>query len=240
MSPKQHYDEHLSSFYSWMMGDFDTKSVAFQDFLKEQNIHSEKRGLAVDLGAGHGIQSIALNVLGFEVLAIDFSRHLLEELRQRNPSNSIKTIEGDIRKVSSFLQDEAELIVCCGDTLTHLDNKEEIESLIRDCSTSLMDNGKLILSFRDYSTPLADEQRFIPVRSDSNRIHTCFLEYEDERVRVSDLLHEKNDGLWVQKVSAYYKVRISTADIVQMIERAGLKIMFNQDVDRMQTIIAMK
>jgi 2-polyprenyl-3-methyl-5-hydroxy-6-metoxy-1,4-benzoquinol methylase len=35
---------------------------------------------AIDLGAGYGIQSIALANLGFRVRAVDFNRQLLEEL----------------------------------------------------------------------------------------------------------------------------------------------------------------
>lgn len=48
-----------------------------------------------------------------------------------------------------------------------------------------------LLSFRDYSVPLQDEKRFIPVRSDEGRILTCFLEYSEDSVLVHDILHER-------------------------------------------------
>jgi hypothetical protein len=54
--------------------------------------------------------------------------------------------------------------------------------------------------FRDYAKPLQGDVRFIHVKSDEERILTCVLEYEESFVRVTDLLYEKTDGTWTQKV----------------------------------------
>ena len=54
---KAHYDNHLAKFYRWMSGDFDEKSRAFQDFLMVHHVYPNNTGIAVDLGAGHSIQS---------------------------------------------------------------------------------------------------------------------------------------------------------------------------------------
>ncbi len=60
--------------------------------------------------------------------------------------------------------------MCCGDTISHLESKAEIQKLIVDSYNILQSKGKIILSFRDYSFELEDENRFIPVKSDSQRI----------------------------------------------------------------------
>ena len=133
-----------------------------------------------------------------------------------------------------------ELIVCCGDTITHLENKADIEKLIEDCANILSEHGKLILSYRDYSTELNDQQRFIPVKSDQDRILTCILNYEPEKVKVTDLLYEKTENGWNQQVSSYRKVRITPKEIAEMIENNGMKITFNESINRMQTTIAEK
>lgn len=72
------------------------------------------------------------------------------------------------------------------------------------------ENALVIISFRDLTKELTGEHRFIPVKSDENRIHTCFLEYFPEWVRVTDLLHERIGGSWTQKISSYQKLRLNT------------------------------
>ena len=240
MTVKEHYDKHLANFYSWMVGDFDQKRADFQDFLENNRVYPSETNVAIDLGAGHGIQSIALKKIGFDVTAIDFNDQLLDELKSNPDGVSIKTVNTDIRNIKEYSGLKPELIVCCGDTITHLENKADIEKLIEDCANILSEHGKLILSYRNYSTELNDQQRFIPVKSDQDRILTCILNYEPEKVKVTDLLYEKTENGWIQKVSSYRKVRITPKEIAEMLENNGMKITFNESNNRMQTIIAEK
>lgn len=96
------------------------------------------------------------------------------------------------------------------------------------------------MTFRDYSTELEDTNRFIPVKSDSERILTCILEYYPDRIRVNDLLYEFENGQWVQKVSSYYKTRISQELVVSYLKRTGFGILMNKKDNRMITIIGQK
>lgn len=240
MTTKEHYDNHLGDFYSWMMGDFETKQKEHQQFLEQNKIAPNSTKIAIDLGAGNGIQSVSLAKLGFSVKAVDFNKQLLAELAINRQNLPIEIIEDDIRSVKKFADENPELIICWGDTLTHLESPAEIEKLIADCAEILADGGKLILSFRDYSTPLVGDARFIPVKTDETRILTCCLDYETEKVRVTDLLHYKTESGWAQKVSSYYKIRVSPKEIEAMILENGLKITFNGMVSRMFTIIAEK
>lgn len=239
MTVKEHYDNHLGHFYSWMTGNFQTKCSDFKNFLVENSVKPTSNKIALDLGAGHGLQSVPLAEIGFKVLAIDFNQNLLDELKANARDLNITTINEDIKKVEIFAN-KPELIVCCGDTLSHLNNNSEIKTFIADIAKALSNKGKLILSFRDYSTKLTGTDRFIPVKSDDTKILTCILDYEDEFVNVTDLLHERTDDVWKQKVSTYKKVRLFTNEIVGYIEANGLTIKFNQIVNRLTTIIASK
>ena len=240
MTVKEHYDTHLADFYSWMVGDFETKQNEFRNFLKDNAIIPSSTKKAIDLGAGHGLQSVPLAKLGFNVTAVDFNKQLLAELKINARGLNIEILNDDIKKIKQFADKEVELIICCGDTLSHLGNKGEVENLIADISTTLKTGGKALLSFRDYSTELTGDNRFIPVKSDDTRILTCVLDYENEVVRVTDLLNEKTETGWRQKVSSYNKVRISTSEIVKILEANGMKIQLNQVMNRMSTVIAVK
>ena len=240
MRVKEHYEKHLADFYSWMIGELEPKSTEFQNLLTSNGIEPKNTKTAIDLGAGNGIQSIALKELGFEVIAVDFNEQLLNELKTNPSAVGIKTKLTDITNVMEFESLKPELIVCCGDTITHLNDKIEIDKLISDASKILENNGHLILTFRNYTNELNDQQRFIPVKSAEDRILTCVLEYEAEKVKVTDLLHEKTNGEWIQKTSTYEKFRIDPKEVVRILEKNGMSIQLNESINRMETIIATK
>lgn len=237
---KEHYDKHLGNFYTWMSGDFHTNQEEFLHHLRELLLFPQGNGAALDLGAGHGIQAVALARSGYTVKAVDFNLQLLSELRQHAQGLPVEAIEGDILEVKSYVSPPPELVICWGDTLTHLPSRQEVVRFLQDICEVLAAPGRLLLSFRDYSQPLEGDSRFIPVKSDNQRILTCFLEYEPEFVRVTDLLHEKAEEGWMQKVSSYTKVRITPAEVVSVIESMGLKVAHQDLLRGLVRIVAQK
>ncbi len=240
MKTKEHYDNHLADFYSWMIGDFEIKKDEFKNFCVEHNILPKSNKIAVDLGAGNGLQTIVLAELGFTVMAIDFNDQLLSELNSKIGNYPIKIVADDIRSISKLTDDEFELVVCCGDTLTHLDSLDEIEKLIQNSYQKLIIGGKIILSFRDYGQQLNDTNRFIHVKGDDSRILTCFLEYLPDKVRVTDLLHHKIDNNWTQKVSSYYKTRLTKDIVLNFMTKANFVVTTDKTINRLVTIIGEK
>lgn len=240
MTVKEHYDNHLADFYSWMIGDFEKAKDSFKDFCIKNEIKQIENGNAIDLGAGNGIQSIALGEIGFKVKAVDFNEKLLSELKLKIGGLLIELIKDDIRNVKTFTDSSVDLIICCGDTVSHLDTFEQLDNLIEDCYDLLNTEGKLILSFRDYSIALSDTQRFIPVKSDDKRIHTCIIDYSDDKVTVTDLLHEKNNETWTQKISSYDKLRVRTDYVINKAETVGFSISENENINRMIHLILKK
>lgn len=141
------------------------------------------QGLAIDLGAGSGFQSIPLAELGFSVVAVDFCEALLSELRDRAGNLPIRTIHDNILNFSKYVEEQAQVVVCMGDTLTHLESLDSVQSLLLSVEAVLAIDGKFILTFRDYvSVEPQGAQRFIPVQSDESTILTCFLEYREDVV----------------------------------------------------------
>ncbi|MEL6254116.1 MAG: class I SAM-dependent methyltransferase [Bacteroidota bacterium] len=238
MSVKEHYDSHLGNFYEWMAGDFDSGRDSQEQYFRAKGIKTEN-GIAIDLGSGHGFQSIALANLGYSVKAVDFNQQLLDSLGERKANLPIELFQSDIL---SYLKDapSADLIVCMGDTLAHLLSFEELEQLFRILYQKLVYGGQFICSFRDYQFELKEEQRFIPVRADENRIHTCFLEYQEDKVIVSDLLHEKEGGIWKQKVSSYPKLRLSKEGVIDLLNSCGFQVLDTDEIRRMHYVRSAK
>jgi SAM-dependent methyltransferase len=191
MQTKKHYDQHLSGFYSSMFGDYDAYVDVQLQFLTRLNLNQpQSNSAALDLGCGSGFQSIALEKLGYHVYAVDFSAPLIDELKRK--SQTVVTHVGDLTDLSFCGSVEPELIVCMGDTLTHLSSKEDVTALLLNVFRKLTQHGTVVLTYRDLSKARSPEDRFIPVKSDESRILTCFLEdISEEKVRVFDLLYER-------------------------------------------------
>jgi SAM-dependent methyltransferase len=241
MTVKQHYENLLGNLYSWMTGDFSSKQLEHQHIFVNLGIEKPRStARAIDLGSGHGIQSVALAHLGFNVFALDFNRHLLDELTVNARGLKIETAYGDLFDFPHHIKENPELIVCMGDTLTHLDSPATIKKLFKLIYNSLTDGGRIALSFRDLTRELKAGQRFIPVKSDDTRILTCFLEYFPEYVMVHDIVNEKIEGEWRQKTSAYPKLRISADTVGKLLSDEGFTITHRSEINRMQFLVGEK
>jgi 2-polyprenyl-3-methyl-5-hydroxy-6-metoxy-1,4-benzoquinol methylase len=235
-----HYKTLLGPVYSWMLGDLDA-AFARSDAEVEDLHLPIARGVAVDLGAGLGLHAGALAKRGFDVVAIDSCQALLDELQSRLGSASIECHQGDLREFRRFVSGQAQVIVCMGDTLTHLPALSTVESLLAEVAASLAPGGVFAATFRDYATyALEGERRFILVRADADRIMTCFLEYEEHHVTVHDLLHEKEGGGWRQSISSYPKLRLEPGWVMSTLSGLGFSVKRDTTPNGMVRLIATK
>ena len=222
-SVQEHYDDHLGPVYGWMIGDFDVAKEAARTELRAAGISAGAGRLAVDLGAGPGAHAIALAEAGYSVTAIDTCGALLDELQTHAGDLAITSVNDDVLHLRRHCEGAQDVIVCMGDTLTHLPSLRSVEQLFEAISEALGPNGVFVSTFRDYGArALEGVGRFIPVRQDDRRILTCFLEYRETTVTVSDLLHERTDAGWALRVSSYSKLRLSPEWTRSTLNRLGL------------------
>ena len=238
-SSEAHYDTHLGPVYAWMLGDIE---AAFARGAAEIDaLPLPAHGIAVDLGAGLGLHSVALARRGFEVVALDSCKMLLDDLRSRVQPLAITTHHADLLQFRCFVTGQAQVIVCMGDTLTHLPSIASVDSLLAGIAAALARGGVFAATFRDYAgRKLEGEQRFILVRADENRILTCFLEYGDGQVTVHDLLNEKDQGQWRQKVSSYPKLRLAPEWVAARLTELGFDVKRDATPGGMARIVATK
>lgn len=237
-SVQDHYDRHLGPVYIWMAGGFNNAVERGAAELEDISLTPSGSGVAVDLGAGFGMHSIPLANRTYNVLAVDSCIALIDELNAHKGGLPIRTVHDDLMSFRRYLSEKPELILCMGDTLTHLTDMKSVEQLIMDISNVLHPGGRFIASFRDYTVPLKAEQRFIPVRNDDNRILTCFLEYADSFVTVHDILHEREKFTWRMNVSSYIKQRISPEWFMNCLGSNGFSVRHEPGMSGMIRFIA--
>ena len=238
----RHYETLLAANYTWMFGVPFAAKVAEQRELLRRILGDElaRPGRAIDLGSGPGYQAIALADLGFgPVVAVDTSQALLNELEEHRNNRAIETARADLRDVKRVFEGRsARIIVCMGDTLTHLPDFGSVRALFADAFDLLEAGGLFLLTYRDLSVPLEGLDRFIPIRSDADRIMTCFLEYEPGFVRVHDLIYTRNGDGWSLQKSSYKKLRLPSAGVADQLTEVGFRVVMNEPMGRLQGILA--
>ncbi len=206
---RRHYESLLAPIYRWMLGDMDAALARAGAELESFGVGPARPGgRALDLGAGLGLQSIPLVDLGYRVTAVDSSEELLTELAASRPTVTLVPLDllslGDLEEVGH------DVVVCMGDTLTHLPSGEAVDRMLAIACEKLAPGGVLALTFRDYaSAERAGADRFVLVRATDRRILTCCLDYDGERVHVTDVVHERQGGEWSMRASTYDKLRLS-------------------------------
>jgi SAM-dependent methyltransferase len=221
---RAHYATLLAPIYWWMLGGATAALERSRRELHALGIGPASAGrLALDLGAGCGVQSIPLAELGYRVTAVDTSKELLADLAAARRDIGIVTC--DLARLPPDLPGEREVIVCMGDTLTHLCSREDVGDALADASRLLAPGGALVLTFRDYVSHTRQKaDRFLLVRADDERILSVCLDYEAEYVQVTDLLHERKNGAWTLRASTYRKLRLDVDFTRECLVKAGLSI----------------
>ncbi len=245
-SVQAHYESHLAPLYTWICGGAAGPRARFTELLNAYGLRPLRRdATAIDLGAGSGFQTLPLAAAGYTVTAIDLSATLLAELNRdattAGLSARVHPLDGDLCDLARHASTLApELIVCAGDTLTHLTSLDQVDHLLRDAATALVAGGHLILTFRDYTTARTGADRFISVRSEADRIFTCFLDYGPTHVTVHDILHTRDATApgWKMSMSTYEKLRLAPALVRDLLLASGLTLVRDDLTAGLATFIA--
>jgi SAM-dependent methyltransferase len=233
-----HYAAILASRYTWMMGGLDGCLSSARALLDAVGLTDEGTGTVLDLGAGAGYHARTLASRGFSVVAVDTSDALLNELREVCAGMAVTTIQSDLLEEARYAeQGPYALVLCVGDTLTHLSSEKDVDHLIRMAARLLMPGGALLLQFREQPRDLSPQESVITMRSERDRIMQCVLHFEPQRVWVTDIVHEWNGQAWITTKSTYPKLRLSTDALLEIATSAGLNIRFNETLTRQRVLV---
>ncbi len=98
-----------------------------------------------------------------------------------------------------------------------------------------------VITYRDLTTELHGTDRFIPVRSDDNKIMTCFLEFENaDSVVVHDLVYVRHATGWSLNKSSYRKLRLGVGWMRKELGNAGFTVISQDSSGRLIGLAAVK
>jgi SAM-dependent methyltransferase len=151
-------------------------------------------GYALDLGCGIGFDTSALLGLGFEVVALDFSKNAIAVSKQKNPRAT--HVIADIRQLDEVVLGEFAVIVA--NRSLHYFDRVETEAAFATVSKLLPAGGLLLFRVNAYDEPGA------PADRDSWELVTVDgipRQFFDEK-KIRHLLGETLESISVEKRTA--------------------------------------
>lgn len=235
-SAAQHYEQLLGGVYAWSVASTGNPLERAARWLREQGLLDADRYL--DLGAGFGAHALPLLAAGKQVTAVDFNRELLAQLAAAAVGAPGLTLaRGDLLDyLEASGDDRWDVILCLGDTLTHLESTDRVQRLLASVVRRLNPEGRLALGYRDSSEFQADGvARFVPVGADRSRSMHCLLEPIDATyLRVTDIVTEVTAEGPRTRLSDYRKLRLARATLIDWACDAGLSLL-SERVERGMT-----
>jgi len=220
----EHYRDFLAERYTWMCGGFPAQVQKNRDLFCTLGLEDGANRIALDLGCGSGFQSLALAQSGYRVVSVDLSKLLLQELAAEAGELSIDMVHANMLDVEQYSKSGPfDVVVCMGDSLTHLESIAEVGQLIENAASVLRAGGRICLSFRDLTEELTGVDRALPVRLDRDHLMTTFLEYTPTHVHVHDIAFEAEGDGWQMRKSVYRKLRLSSDAAEKLLRNSGFE-----------------
>jgi SAM-dependent methyltransferase len=233
-----HYDALLAERYTWMMGGASVCQSSARALLDATGITANPGDIALDLGAGGGYHARARAERGFEVIAVDTSAGMLQELGELCAGFGVTPLQVDLLDERAYSRySPFALILCVGDTLSHLATHQDVNRLIEQCANLMNTGGKLVLQFREPPADMSPQNSVFTTRSERDRIMECVLHFWPDRVWVTDVVHEWSNGTWRSMRSTYPKLRLTVDEIIESARVAGLGVQLNEPHARQRLLV---
>ena len=132
---KKFYDT-IAEKYDFIFSLSDVQKNFFQKYITGKKV--------LDVGAATGNLSKFLKNEGYDVISIDINEKLIEQAREKNV---------DVKNLDMMRIDELgkfDTIINVGNTLPHLNNKDEIFLFLQKAYSQLENNGKLIIQLINF------------------------------------------------------------------------------------------
>jgi glycine/sarcosine N-methyltransferase len=174
-----------------------------------QRLFSENRiKRVIDLGCGTGHHSRLFSNWGCEVTGIDASPELLKVARKNNSDseNAPTFIDGDFSNFSEKVDGEFDAIICLGNTLPHVESKDEMKELLERIIARLKPGGVFVFQNRNYDKLLEKKERFqFPTSckvADNEQLFFRFNDFEGDKVRFNVVHFTRVGESWIHEVSS--------------------------------------
>lgn len=119
-------------------------------------------GHILDIACATGGYASALADLGYVVHALDLDEGMIRQARGRADTN-VHWLHGDMTRIREYYApDPFDLIYCIGNSIVHLDQKQDVLQVISDCRKLLKPQGRLVIGVVNYNKIISNSIRSLP------------------------------------------------------------------------------
>ncbi len=191
------------------------------NFIKKRSKDKHK---ILDLAAGTGNYSVALAKLGYNVMAADLDTEMIKKIEKKayNEGVSVKAFAMDMKEVDK-LEEKFDVIFCIGNSLVHLNNKEEISIVINKLYNLLNKDGVIIIQIINYDRILEKNLKGLPTIERSEERVSFIRDYEkkDDKILFKTKLvitKDNDERVYENCVPLYPLLR---EDLQNILENSG-------------------
>lgn len=211
--------EDLSNYYDYV---FPTGKEQL-DFIREVAGNTPKALL--DIACGTGGYSIELAKLGYNVTATDIDASMIEALKNKIPEQgrNVVCIKAGMLELAEKLQTKYDLAFCIGNSIVHLNDKDEIESFIKASKELLKKDGNLIIQVINFDRILLKDIKELPaIKNDKIGLNfERFYRYEKAINKIFFRTILSVEGKKLDNEIPLYP--LLSDEVVEMLEEAGYK-----------------
>jgi glycine/sarcosine N-methyltransferase len=150
----------IAEYYDYIFP-FSTTQMDFVRNSLEKPYHDKR---VLDIGCGTGDLAIALSESGFSVTGIDSDSAMIQKAIDKTLHSPATFIPMDMRSMADYYKPSTfNAVLCFGNTLVHLANIQEIETLCKDVKRVLKQNGKFLIQILNYDYILDHNIRSLPL-----------------------------------------------------------------------------
>ncbi|TFG15485.1 class I SAM-dependent methyltransferase [Candidatus Thorarchaeota archaeon] len=206
------------------------------------SIKSEKACRVLDIACGTGRHAIALSAEGMNVIGLDNSKQMIAQARKysKEYGHPVKFIHDDMTNLASIFDEEFDLIICLGNSLSLLPSLETVERVLIDAARLISDEGSLVFQVLNFEAIRRARDRFFPLKGgklDDGKevIFARFFEHLKETATttlVLTALIEASES-WKPMVSRRQLIQMDMPTTMSLLESAGLGVVeIYQDYDK--------
>lgn len=141
---------------------------------------------AIDAACGTGLHAVALASLGIRTLATDASAAMLEQARNNARTHGVAIEFRHLRlQDHGCLEGGANAVLCLGNSLPHLLNRDELVQALRGFHRNLRPGGRLLLQLLNYDRILSRRERLVGMTGQENRDFLRYYTFLDPLLRFS-------------------------------------------------------
>lgn len=138
--------EEIGKYYDYIFPIGESQLSFIEDTLKGRGIN------VLDVACGSGGYSVELAKKGFKITSVDVEKEMINKLKEKAERENldIKAYQADMRSLAHTVDREFDAVFCIGNSIVHLDNRDEIWDVLKQMHGLLKQNGALVLQIINY------------------------------------------------------------------------------------------